>query len=59
MDCSLCSTGLCEVSRIVLWLPSPDDVILAGSEVLNMDGTIKNIKIVAVTILCNVYAQLN
>ena len=29
---SHCSNGLFESSRLVLWLPSPDDVILAGSE---------------------------
>ena len=58
MDCSHCSTGLFELSILVLRLPSPDDVILARSEIHKTDGDRQNIKVVAIPILCNAYVQL-
>ena len=47
------STGLFESSRLVLWLPSPDEKIRKTNE------EHQNIKILAVPILCYAYAQLN
>ena len=38
---------------------SPDDVILAGSEISKTNEDHKNIKIFAVPILCDAYVQLN
>ena len=52
-------TDLFESSSLVLWIPWPNDVILAGSEIFKMDGDNQNIKIVAGPILCNSYVQLN
>ena len=56
-DCSHCSTGLFEFATIMLdslhWVTS------VGSEICKMDGDHQNIKIVAVPIICNAYAQLN
>ena len=42
-DLSDWSTGLLELSRLVLWLVSQDDIILAGSEIPKMDGDQDNI----------------
>ena len=36
--------------KLVLWLTSPDDIILAGSEIHKTDGNHQIIKIVAVPI---------
>ena len=43
-DHSRYSTGLFQLSRLVLWLPSPDDIILAESEIHKRMGTIKLLK---------------
>ena len=59
MDPLRSSTGLFESPRLVIWLLSQDDLQLAGSEIRKMDGDHQNIKVVAVSFLCNAYIQLN
>ena len=60
MKLQIGSTGLLELLRLVLWFPSSDYVLLAGSKICKIDRDHqKNIKIVAVPILCNDYVQLN
>ena len=44
---------------LCLWLPLPDDVILAESEIHKTDWDHQNIEIVAVPILCNACVQVN
>ena len=55
------SQYLCEVNNTSLWSSNaqPDNIILAGSEIREMDVDHQNIKIVAVPILCNAYVQFN
>ena len=48
MDRSHCSTGLFELSRPALWLPSLDDIIPARSGIRKTDGDHQNNKIAAV-----------
>ena len=57
-DRAHCSTDLFKLSKLVIWIPSLDDVILAGSEIPKMDGDHQNNKIVAIPIHCNAYVQL-
>ena len=58
-DCSHCFTGLFKSSRLVLLMPSPDDDIVAGSEICKRDRDHQSIKIVTIPILCNACVQLN
>ena len=45
MERSHCLTGSFELSRLVLRLPSPDDVILPGSEIFKTEGDNKILKL--------------
>ena len=46
MDRSHCAIVLFKSSTLVLQPPSPDDAILAGSEIVKTNGDHQNIKIV-------------